>query len=155
MLHNPSTADADNEDPTSRRGIGFAKSWGAGHMTFVNPFAGRAAKPSDLWRMHDPVGPDNMRYIATVAVEVAASGGFFVFAWGAVSPPAALRDRVYDHLRDVQDIVYRYCTDMRCLGLTKSGDPKHPLYLSSATPLKDWGCRPPRNCMKAPNPPMR
>jgi hypothetical protein len=32
LLHNPSTADAENEDPTSRRGIGFANRKGMPHI---------------------------------------------------------------------------------------------------------------------------
>ena len=114
-------------------------------MVFVNAFAGRATKPVDLWKMDDPIGPENMAYIAQVAAEVQLTGGFFVFAWGAVNPPTRMRGKVYDHLRDVQDTVYQYCADMRCLGLTKSGDPRHPLYLAANTPLRGWGCRPPRN----------
>lgn len=139
LLHNPSTADAENEDPTSRRGIGFAKLWNAGRMVFANPFAGRATKPADLWKMDDPVGPENMQYIVNLAVEVAASGGFFVFAWGAVNPPAALRRQVRQHLYETEDCVRAYCPDVRCLGTTsKSGDPRHPLYLAANTPLQKW-----------------
>lgn len=48
LLHNPSTADAENEDPTSRRGIGFAKLWNAGRMVFANPFAGRATQATAI-----------------------------------------------------------------------------------------------------------
>lgn len=138
MLHNPSTADAEHDDPTSCRGIGFARSWGAGRMVFVNPFAGRATKPQDLWKMRDPVGPDNARHIATVAAEVAASGGFFVFAWGAINPPAVLRDRVYAHLHEIEEVVYAYCSDVRCLGRVTGGDPRHPLYLAKTTKLIPW-----------------
>ena len=150
MLHNPSTADGDRDDPTSRRGIGFAKQWGASHMVFVNPFAGRATEPKDLWRMNDPVGPLNMQYIVNLAVAVAASDGWFVFAWGAINPPAALRDRVREHLWDVEDSVRAYCRDIRCLGLTKSADPRHPLYLPADTPLQKWGCSVPQD--SAPHP---
>jgi hypothetical protein len=138
MLHNPSTADADHDDPTSRRGIGFASRWGASLMTFVNPFAGRATKPADLWKMDDPVGPSNMQYIVNLAMAVSMSGGFFVFAWGAINPPSALRARVRQHLWDVEDSVYAYCRDIRCLGVTAAGDPRHPLYLSYDTPLQTW-----------------
>jgi hypothetical protein len=138
MLHNPSTADADHEDPTSRRGMGFARSWGAGHMVFINPFAGRATKPSDLWRMSDPVGPDNAHHIVNVAADAAATGGFFVFAWGAVNPPVALREKVHAHLFDIEDCVRAYCSDVRCLGTTAAGDPRHPLYLAANTQLQEW-----------------
>jgi hypothetical protein len=128
-LHNPSTADAEKEDPTSRRGIGFSMLWGAGKMVFVNPWAGRATKPDDLWKMADPIGPDNDFHIAAVAREVATTGGFFVFAWGAVSPPRALRYAVTKRLHAFQKIVRDQGCDIRSLGLTKDGHPRHPLYL--------------------------
>jgi hypothetical protein len=44
-LHNPSTADENTDDPTLRRGIGFARTWGAGRLIFVNPWAGCATNP--------------------------------------------------------------------------------------------------------------
>ena len=138
LLHNSSTAGAENDDPTSRRGIGFARRWGAGRLVFVNPFAGRATKPYDLWQMADPVGPDNARHIATVAAEVEWSGGFFVFAWGAINPPKALRERVQQHLWETEDIVRKYCRDVRCLGHTKSGGPRHPLYLKYDDEFRPW-----------------
>jgi len=138
MLHNPSTANAEQDDPTSRRGIGFAQRWNAGRMVFVNPFAGIATQPIDLWKMDDPVGPDNTSHIAAVALEVTNSKGFFVFAWGAISPPAVLRDKVREHLHDVEVSVRAYCVDIRCFGRTQSGDPRHPLYLRNDTCLQNW-----------------
>jgi hypothetical protein len=138
MLHNPSTADATRDDPTSRRGVNFARAWNCGHMVFVNPFAGRATKTNDLWKMDDPVGPDNAQHIVNLAAEVAASGGWFVFAWGAVNPPAVLRTNVRQHLHDVEDCVRAYCRDIRCLGTTVLGDPLHPLYLAANTLLRPW-----------------
>src|SRR6202034_4694718 len=75
-LHNPSTADGDKDDPTSRRGIGYARASGASRLVYVNPWAGRATKPGDLWKMTDPVGPMNDHYLRIVADEVAQSGGF-------------------------------------------------------------------------------
>lgn len=135
MLHNPSTADADRDDPTSRRGIGFARRWNAGHMVFVNPFAGRATNPKDLWKMDDPIGPENDFYIRQVANEVAISGGFFVFAWGAVNPPARLRTMVRERLVLVEAIVHQEDARIRCFGWTQGGHPKHPLYLRNDAEL--------------------
>lgn len=136
LLHNPSTADADKDDPTSRRGIGFARSWGASRMVFINPWAGRATKPADLWKMDDPVGPENDRHIREVALEVVASGGFMVAAWGAVSPPRALHHAVANRLSAVRSIITDAGCELRALGVTQDGAPRHPLYLpATAVPL--------------------
>lgn len=138
MLHNPSTADAENEDPTSRRGIGFAKKFGAGRMVFVNPFAGRATKPADLWTMEDPIGPENAKHLLAVASEIYHSGGFFIFAWGAVNPPKHLKAAVGTHLEVVEDLIRGVGCEIQCLGRTMAGQPRHPLYLSNDAILLPW-----------------
>lgn len=128
-LHNPSTADGEQDDPTSRRGIAFSQSWGACRMVFINPWAGRATKKSDLWKMRDPVGPDNDKHIATVARECAESGGFVVLAWGAIN------DRQKPRIRTVKALIAATGCEIRALGFTDAGHPRHPLYLRSDTTL--------------------
>jgi hypothetical protein len=60
---NPSTADETQDDPTIRRCIGFAKSWGFRGMMMLNLFAFRATDPKDMKAAADPIGPDNDRHI--------------------------------------------------------------------------------------------
>ena len=135
-LHNPSTAAADVDDPTSRRGIGFARAWDAGRLVFVNPWAGIATKPKDLWAMSDPVGPGNDEHILAVAREVAATDGVFVLAWGAVGPPAAKRAVAISRLRQVEAMIRSECAVVCALGVNADGSPKHPLYVrADALPL--------------------
>lgn len=138
LLHNPSSAGAEEDDPTSRRGIGFGRSWGASRIVYVNPWAGVATEPEDLWNMHDPIGPENDAHIAAVAREVTASGGFMVFAWGEVSPPRDMRDEVRDRLAAVDRLVREICPDVRALGLTKAGEPRHPLYMPASAQPVAW-----------------
>lgn len=45
---NPSTADAEIDDPTITRCIGFAKSWGFGGLMVGNLWAYRATDPKEL-----------------------------------------------------------------------------------------------------------
>ena len=56
---NPSTADATVDDPTIRRCVGFADSWGYGELVVGNLYAFRATKPKDMFNQDDPVGPFN------------------------------------------------------------------------------------------------
>lgn len=47
IMLTPSTADADTDDPTIRRCIGFAKSSGFGGLYVGNLFAYRSTQPID------------------------------------------------------------------------------------------------------------
>lgn len=63
ILLNPSTADAYEDDPTLRRCIDYASSWGYGSLELVNLFAYRTKDPKILSNAKDPIGPDNDDYI--------------------------------------------------------------------------------------------
>ena len=79
IMLNPSTADAEIDDPTIRRCMGFAKSWGRDGIEVVNLFAFQATSPKDMQTAADPVGPEN-----EVHVEEAVAECFEVIcAWGA------------------------------------------------------------------------
>lgn len=128
LLHNPSTADHDRSDPTITRMIGFAKREGAGSLLVVNVMAYRATDPKKVRKAEDPVGPENIRYILIASSEAKV----FVVAWGAIH--WSLRERA---LPGIKAAVGRK-GGVVCLGKTKFGDPRHPLYLSRQTKLVPW-----------------
>ena len=122
---NPSTATATQDDPTVRRMIHFAKRLGASEMRLVNLYALRSTEPSKLWRVRDPVGPDNDLYISRQAL----LADVIIAAWGAATLAQRRADAVLAILRRHGD-VYR-------LGPTSLlGHPRHPLYLRADTPLE-------------------
>lgn len=125
-LLNPSTADAEVDDPTVRRGVGFAKNWGFGSMVFVNLFAYRTTKPANLWAFKgDRVGPENDMHIYRQLL----GSSIWVAAWGVGGGQYPSR---VDAVRQMPR------SGWRCLGTTKDGHPKHPLYLAADTPLVDF-----------------
>lgn len=138
LLHNPSTAGGEKEDATSRRGIGFANAWGAVRLTYINPWAGVATKKTDLWCMADPVGLHNLYHIEAVTSEIKAAGGFIVCAWGDIKPPAQLRRVALGQLGEVIRVVRATGSDIRVLGLTLNGSPRHPLYLPASAVPTSW-----------------
>lgn len=135
VMLNPSTADAEQDDPTVRKCIGFAQRWGCTSLDIVNLFALRATDPRALlvgdWRDH--IGSENDRHIDD-AVEGA---DIVVAAWGAWGE--RFRERA-DEVRDLVDQVARrrYMPLLRTLGTTSSGEPRHPLMLSYATQTCAW-----------------
>ena len=116
---NPSTADATVDDPTIRRCVGFADSWGYGELVVGNLYAFRATKPKDMFNQDDPVGPLNDLWLKKMGL----SCGIIIAAWGA---NGALSVRGWDVKKLMPAQMYH-------LGLTKAGQPKHPLYLKADT----------------------
>lgn len=124
ILLNPSTADASRDDPTLRRCIGFARRWGFASLEVVNLFAYRATRPQQLRQATDPVGPENDDHL----MRAARNAGVVVAAWGV---HGVLAGRNLEVLRMLAGLGL----SLSCLGLTKTGHPRHTLYLSHRTPL--------------------
>ncbi len=68
VMLNPSTADAELDDPTIRRCRRFAADNGYTGIVVVNLYAYRATKPKDLFSADDPIGQENDNYISTAAL---------------------------------------------------------------------------------------
>jgi hypothetical protein len=134
VMLNPSTADAEVDDPTIRRCMSFAQRDGFPGIRVVNLFALRATKPVHLTHHPDPFGPLNRRYLST-AIEAAND---VVVGWGAWYGTHAidlpLRFDVVGHAEDVDVPVW-------CLGTTAAGAPRHPLYVRGDTSLRPFSTR--------------
>lgn len=132
---NPSTADGEQDDPTIIRSCRRAEMNGCGSLIVWNLGAGRATKPDDWKRMSDPIGPENDAYIRRILTECKARGGIATAGWG-VHGSFMGRDRIAARIaREVGVQLY-------CLGVTKDGQPKHPLYVGYDQPLIPWPCAP-------------
>lgn len=118
IMLNPSIADADIDDPTIRRCLGFTRAWGYGGLVVVNLFAMRATDPRELYTADDPVGPENDEYLRRHA----AGAGLVVAAWGS-------HGWLHGRDADVRKILDELNVTARCLGHTNAGAPRHPLYL--------------------------
>ena len=118
---NPSTANQIDNDPTMRRCIAFAKSWGYGGLYMTNLFAYRTSKPEELMKTIDPIGKENDKYLLEIEKKVDA----VVFAWGANGTFLN---------RDKQ--VLNFISKGYYIALTKDKHPRHPLYLKANLTLK-------------------
>ena len=133
VMLNPSTADAEQDDPTIRRCVGFAKAWGYGGIVVVNLFAYRTKSPAVLAEMRgarvDVVGPGNLSAVEGVLGR--PENSLVMLAWGA-SKMAETSDAWR-----VRASVWSLANDkVSCLGVTKARAPRHPLYVrGSAYPI--------------------
>lgn len=125
VMLNPSTADASIDDPTIRSCVRLAKSWGYGGIEVVNLFGWRATDPDELPKQFDPTGPDNEGVVENAINRC----DIVVFAWGVCKFAERRGRKLRDTVRRHRPMVY-------CIGKTKDGHPKHPLYIKSGTPLQ-------------------
>lgn len=119
LMLNPSTADDWRNDPTVERCEQRARFWKYGGLSVTNIFAFRATQPEDMLYAEDPIGPDNNRIILAEA----QTCGIVICAWGNHG----------DHFQRNQYILFSLLYELRhklhALGMTKAGNPQHPLYL--------------------------
>ena len=118
---NPSTADANTDDPTIRRCIGFAKSFGCGNLLMLNLYAFRTVSPKVLWQARrdfvDIVGGKDNHFPA-MQTRINFRAALTIAAWGRHG-----KNRGIDALN--------YLSELHYLSLNSDGTPKHPLYLKA------------------------
>jgi hypothetical protein len=123
VLLNPSTANEHKNDPTILRCMGFARAWNFGSMEVVNLFAFKATDYRELLKVQDPTGEENNRFLMQ-AVERCST---VVLGWGN-------RGKFLNRDRQVLSLLADR-SDVHCLGITKDGQPRHPLYVKGDTSL--------------------
>jgi hypothetical protein len=134
---NPSTADALVDDPTIRRCVGFAKSWGFGKLVMTNLFALRRTDPAELcFAAVDPIGPQTNGWLETCAAEAS----LVVAAWGAVDGLFRNNDR-FAQRRAAAVCNLILTSSIHALGFTKAGFPRHPLYMRGDAKPLPWVTR--------------
>lgn len=130
VMLNPSTADGEQDDPTIRRCITFAKRERFDRLEVVNLFGWRATSPRDLLAVgpeRDPVGYENQRHVGRSLDHA----GLIICAWGAHGGHLGQDETMMGWIESRN---YNGAPVM-ALGVTAQGFPKHPLYIPSDTPL--------------------
>lgn len=126
VMLNPSTADANIDDPTIGRCIEFSKAWGFDGLLVGNVYSYRTAYPQELWKARkegvDIFGQERAAHLNFMA----ARASRIVCAWGSKADHNDAKD-VFLSLRDVNFGAMCY------LVRNKDGQPKHPLYIKGDT----------------------
>ncbi|NCM96838.1 MAG: hypothetical protein AUK60_05215 [Rhodobacteraceae bacterium CG2_30_10_405] len=124
---NPSTATEVQNDPTVERCERRARALGFGAFRVTNIFAFRATDPRVMRAEANPVGPGNDQAL----IESALWADQVICAWGGHGA----------HLgrgRQVETLLRATGCPLHHLGLTRDGQPRHPLYLAYATQPQLW-----------------
>lgn len=118
VMLNPSTADGEKDDATIRACMRRTRLEGYDWMWVVNLFAWRSTDPKALIDMNiDPIGPDNDATIRNYVQQADK----IVVGWGDWGQKFDWR------VHQVMRIIKAYGKEPLCLGMTQSGQPKHPL----------------------------
>ena len=124
VLLNPATGDTEQRRrPTLEKCIRRSRDAGRSGPVIVNLFAYRHTDPNQLQSAADPVGPANddvLRVLTAGAPRTVAAWGSHGSLHGRSRAVAPLLDHPH------------------CLGTTRHGEPRHPLYVPADTPLVPW-----------------
>lgn len=117
---NPGTGDRDSGPrPTLRKVVGWARREGCSAVTVVNLFSYRSTDPKALRRQDvDIVGERTDDTILSVA----ADAQVILVAWGG--------DKI---VRRRSAGVINMLDEPVCVGVTKNGEPRHPLFVPTST----------------------
>lgn len=134
---NPSTADAHTNDPTIRRCVSFAARWGHGGLQMVNLYAFCSTDPRGLWEQPEArrIGPG---WASSFWAAVRRSDRV-VACWGGFNKTTAAQRRAAEaRATVVLSRLQARGVPVWHLGLTASGQPRHPLYLPASRDPQRW-----------------
>lgn len=124
---NPSTANADEDDPTIRNLIELMKNNGYGGLRMTNLFALISPHPEDLRTSPDPL-KENDAWLLVNSMMCSD----ICFCWGN------FKQAIY-RAKKLKDILYIHpLRQIKCFGKNSNGSPKHPLYLNRSTRLVNF-----------------
>lgn len=122
---NPSTADAETDDPTIRKCVGFAKRHNYGGILMLNLYSYRATKPTDLWKAAK-AGTNTIGEGAPAVRGRAARANKIIACWGRHG------------IKRQADFMQHFGRPMSCLGKNADGTPCHPLMLPYTTAIEPF-----------------
>lgn len=127
VMLNPSKATELANDPTIERCERRARALGYGAFRVTNLFALRETSPARLKKARRPEGACNIEYLIQAidwSTDILAS-------WGVHGAHRGQGEKVEALLRDRG-------RRLLCLGVTKQGHPRHPLYISYKIQPEPW-----------------
>jgi hypothetical protein len=128
---NPSTASADFNDPTITREIGFTAREGFRKYVKCNVGDYRSTDPKGL--LSAVVKVCTVENVRTI-FEQASGAAIVIMSHGALPKPLIMDGNLI-----TRELLKRGAK-LHCLGVTKWGFPRHPLYVKADAPLIPYPC---------------
>ncbi len=116
IMLNPSTADAEKDDPTIRSIIKRSQAWSCGGLVVVNLYPYRTSSPKEcrMWATEgEPISGGVEKRNRIAVLRAALESRIVIAAWGAAPW--------------IQTSIVDGIPLLHCIGVTQSGAPKHPL----------------------------
>ena len=134
---NPSTATPEKLDPTAKRIQRLAQEHGYDSWVVLNVCAQRATNPNDMnkrqkTKVTDP-HKENLKIIASLLKQYGHCSDI-LFAYGdLIEKRSYLKSNLNEILNTIREI--GYTGGCYCLGVTKAGNARHPLYQKVTAPF--------------------
>ena len=139
---NPSIAGKQLNDPTTNRIINFSKEWGYGRLLMINLFARITKDPVQLKNYPNPVGDKNdIEIFLRMQCWANDRSWHLWLGWGSKGKFMNRNQEVISLIRKFYIETFQRFKNVDgplVVGLTKQGDPIHPLYVSSREKLKPF-----------------
>ncbi len=139
---NPSNANSVNNDRTLTRIISFSSRWKYKNIYVINLFGLISKSPGQLLKNKDPVGKNNDLIIfKTLEFWSRNIDCDLWLGWGDKGQINRRDGFVLELIKDISNLKSNKNNHFKrilCLGLSKNGNPMHPLYMPSESFLKPF-----------------
>ena len=139
---NPSKANSSNNDRTRVRIINFCSRWNYKNIYIINLFGLISKSPIQLSKSNDPIGKNN-DLITLKSLEFWREDIYcdLWLGWGDKGQLKG-RDRkvlkIIKNFSNLKSNENNYSKRVLSLGLSKKGNPRHPLYMSNQSFLRKF-----------------
>ncbi len=137
---NPSSANSFNNDMTLRRIINFCSKWDYKNIYIINLFGLISKSPVQLSKSNDPIGGNNdLITLKSLKFWSEDSNCDLWLGWGDKGQFKGRDQKVIKLIKKFSNIKSsgNYLSKSAlCLGLSKKGNPRHPLYMPNSSVLR-------------------
>ena len=139
---NPSKANLSNNDKTLGRIINFCSRWNYKNIYVINLFGLISKSPIQLSKSNDPIGKNNdLITLKSLEFWREDSNCDLWLGWGDKGQLKGRDRKVLKLIKNFSNLKSNennYSKGVYSLGLSKKGNPRHPLYMSNQSCLSKF-----------------